>query len=108
MINIKTVSVQKLHELIGNVNIVEIRESCEINGAKIPTSEIVLSIGLYMNDAFLLDKKKQYYVATLSDLQSKKPIAFLLEKGYNIIYVEGGTQEYAKHYPMEYTKKSSC
>ena len=108
MNNIKTISVHELHKKLGKVNLIEIRESCEVNGAKIPTSEIILSIGLYFNDSFLLDIKKEYYVATLSNLQSHKPLSYLMEKGYNIIYVDGGTQEYGKHYKLEYLNKSSC
>ncbi|PKK95817.1 MAG: rhodanese [Tenericutes bacterium HGW-Tenericutes-4] len=108
MINVNTISVHELHKKLNTVNIIEIRESCEINGGKILTSEIILSIGLYLNHSFLLDRKKEYYVLTVSNLQSHKPIAFLLEQGYNITYVDGGTQEYSKHYLLEFVKKSSC
>ena len=104
MKDIKEVSVEELHKKLGKVNLIEIRESCEINGGKIPTSEIILAIGIYMNHSFMLDKQKEYYVACLNEAQGYKVVKFLIENGYEITNIKGGTMEYAKHFSLEYTK----
>ena len=85
----KQVDVHTLHKLLGKVNLIEVRESCEVNGGKIPTSEIVLSIGLRMNDEVFLDKTKEYYVACLSDYNNYALAKLLNSKGYKITNVIG-------------------
>jgi len=108
MNNIKKISVHELHKKIGKVNIIEIRESCEVNGGKIPTSEIVLSIGIQMNADVFLNKNTLYYVACLSGYGNYRVVKMLQEKGYNVINIEGGTMEYKKYYDLEYIKNSNC
>lgn len=108
MDSLKQVSVHELYAKLGTVNLIEVRESCEVNGGKIPTSEIILGIGIRMNHSVFLDKNKEYYVATLGNYDDIKLVEFLQKEGYQVINVIGGTMEYKKHYLLEYLKKSDC
>jgi rhodanese-related sulfurtransferase len=108
MYKFKQIDVHELHHLLGKINLIEIRESCEINGGKIPTSEIVVSIGIQLNHEVFLNKQNTYYIACLSDYQNYKLVTTLHELGYKVVNVIGGTKEYEKHYPLEKINKTSC
>lgn len=89
---IKSVSTTELDELIGKVNIIDVREPFEykqraIKAAKnIPLSKAISGEGL--------DKNKTYYIICQSGMRSMKASKALDKLGFNVINVSGGMGSY--------------
>lgn len=92
--NGKVINVNDIDELIGNVDIIDIREKYEfasgsLKSAKnIPMGELLNSPEKYLN------KNKEYYIMCQSGGRSARACNSLSSQGYNVINVTGGIGSY--------------
>ena len=98
------ITVQELHKQIGNIEIIDIRESCELDSGSIPTSKHIPATGLLYNYEFLLDKQKTYYITCFSGGRSFSIVRHLEGLGYSAVNVVGGTFAYSQNFKLEYSK----
>ena len=83
-----------LKGLIGKINIIDIRKSFLYNLGSIPSSKNIPSTYLLANPENYLDKNCIYYIYCASGLQSPKVCLELYNKGYNVVNVLGGYNDY--------------
>lgn len=92
--NVKTINVTELDELLGKIELIDIREDFEvadgiINSAKhIPMNQLLQTPEKYM------DKEKTYYLICRSGNRSGNAAARLSEAGYDVVNVDGGMMNY--------------
>jgi|LGOV01.1.fsa_nt_gb rhodanese-related sulfurtransferase len=103
----KSITVDELNSLIGKINIIDIKESCELGRGLIPTSKHIPATGIYYNHEFLLDKQKTYYIICFNGVRSLSLVKFLEDLGYDAINVRGGTYAYSQKYKLDTNKKQS-
>lgn len=93
-IKYKEVDVNNLNELLGDINLIDIREPSEVRtgtlkGAKnIPMRELLSGLDEY------LDKDKEYYIMCHSGMRSGRVCRGLSKAGYKVINVSGGISAY--------------
>ncbi len=89
-----SVNVNDLDELLGKINLVDIREPYEYKGGHLPTAKnIPMDIFLAEPDKYL-NKEKDYYIICQSGARSSRAYKILKDKGFNVINVSGGTGGY--------------
>lgn len=91
---VKVVEVNDLDNLLGNVNLIDVREPSEYKGGHLKTA-INIPMDKILNEADkYLDKSKEYYVICRSGGRSSRTSEALKRMGYNVINVSGGTAGY--------------
>lgn len=90
----KNIRAEDLKGLIGKVNIIDIRNSYLHNIANIPSSKNVPSSFLLMYPEKYISKDKEYYIYCTSGIESPKVCSELSNKGYNVVNVLGGYNNY--------------
>ena len=90
----KNIRACDLKGLIGKVNIIDIRKKYLYNLGNVPSSINVPSNFLLMEPSKYLDKDKEYYIYCSSGMSSPKVCLELASKGYNVINVLGGYNDY--------------
>ena len=83
-----------LKGLIGRINIIDIRKNYLYNLGSIPSSVNVPKEFLLMNPEKYMDKEKEYYLYCNGGLETPKVCAELSEKGYKVVNVLGGYNDY--------------
>lgn len=83
-----------LKGLIGKVNIIDIRKNFLFNLGSIPSSKNVPSSFLLMSPEKYLEKDKEYYIYCSGGMESPKVCSILANKGYNVVNVLGGYNDY--------------
>lgn len=90
----ESISVNEVDELIGKINLIDIREEYEyqngsIKGAKnIPMNKLLTNAEKYMN------KKEKYYIMCQSGGRSGRTTAELSKMGFDVVDVTGGMGSY--------------
>lgn len=90
----KSLNVNDIDELIGKIELVDIREPYEylggsIKGAKnIPMQKLISDPSKYMKE------NKTYYVMCLSGSRSVRTCRYLTKLGYDVVNVTGGYGSY--------------
>lgn len=90
----EVVNVNDLEELLGKINLIDIREPYEVEqgtlkGAKnIPMRELLKNVEKY------LEKDKDYYILCQSGMRSSRVCSGLSKNGYRVINVSGGMGSY--------------
>ena len=90
----KSIDINKIDEILDNIELIDIREEFEydnerIAGAKnIPMNEILTEPQDY------LSKDKEYYIMCQHAVRSARACSYLSSMGYNVINVAGGMAEY--------------
>lgn len=97
--NFNTISVHDIDDLLGKVELIDIREPYEYKSGHIPTAKnIPMSTILSRPDQYL-DKSKEYHIICQSGGRSTMACDELSSQGYKIVNVQGGTGSYLR--PLE-------
>lgn len=92
--SVKSIDVDEIDDLIGKIELIDIREQYEYSGGHLPTAKnIPMDIILKQPEKYL-DKSKEYHVICHSGARSSMACNILKENGFNIINVVGGTGRY--------------
>lgn len=96
---LNAVSVHDLDSKLGEINLIDIREDNEYNDGHVPTAKNVSMGEILKNPEEYLDRSKEYYIICQSGARSSRTCMQLLEEGFNVVNVSGGTGSYLK--PLE-------
>lgn len=92
------ISVNAIEDLIGKVELIDIREYYEFVTGSIRTAKNIPMNQLLSQPAYYLDKSKKYYIMCQSGMRSKRTVNALQKLGYQAIDVKGGIGAYkGKH-----------
>lgn len=96
---VNSVNVNDLGDLLGKINLIDIREPYEYNNGHLPTAKnIPMSKILAQPDKYL-NKDKEYHIICQSGGRSSIACRDLTSKGYKVVNVIGGTGSYVR--PLE-------
>jgi rhodanese-related sulfurtransferase len=88
------VDVNMMDNLLGKVNLIDIREPYEYKGGHLTTAKnIPMDTILEQPDKYL-DRSKEYYIVCHSGSRSTMACRILKENGFNVVNVAGGTGRY--------------
>ena len=90
----KNISASELKGMIGRANIIDMRPSYLYNMGSIPGSINIPSNYLSMFPEKYLSKDKEYYIYCSGGMNSPKVCADLTNKGYKVVNVLGGYNDY--------------
>jgi len=88
------IDVYKLSNLIGSINIIDLRSREKYNTSHIETSINIPFDILMSNPDKYLDKNKTYYFYCQKGITSKKICSILYLKGYKVINILGGYESW--------------
>lgn len=92
------VNVNDIDNLIGNIELIDIREVNEYKRGSIKTAKNIPMQTLLNNTDTYLKKDKEYYIVCQSGRRSSMTCNSLREKGFNVVDVSGGVGSYlGKH-----------
>lgn len=92
--NTKVVNVNDMDNLIGMVDIIDIREPYEFKGGHIKSAKNIPMGTLLNNPSSYLNKDKEYYIMCQSGARSKRTTAMLKKSGFDVVNVAGGFGSY--------------
>lgn len=92
--NSKVIHINDMNNLIGNVEIIDIREPFEYKMGTIQTAKNIPMGDLLVNPDKYLKKDKAYYILCQSGSRSGRTTQILLKKGFDVINVAGGMGSY--------------
>ena len=96
--NEKVVNVNDIDNLIGKIELIDIREVNEYNRGSIKSAKNIPMQPLLVNPDEYLKREKEYYIVCQSGGRSSMACNTLREKGFNVINVAGGVGSYlGKH-----------
>lgn len=90
----KSVHVNEIDELIGKVELIDIREPYEYQRGSLKTAKNIPMGDIVNAPANYLDKDKAYYIMCQSGGRSSQTCKFLTKQGYDVINVVGGVGAY--------------
>lgn len=90
----KEINVNDIDELIGKVEIIDIREDDEFAEGSIKTAKHIRMIKLFDNPYDYLEQDKQYYLLCHSGRRSAMLCYELIEQGFNVVNLKGGIISY--------------
>ncbi len=91
---IEAVNVNDLDKLIGNIALIDIRETYEYENGNIKTAKNIPMAKLLGESDKYLDKQKTYYIMCQSGARSMRTTRMLAKQGYHVINVSGGMGSY--------------
>lgn len=92
------ISVNAIEDLIGKVELIDIREYYEFMTGSIRTAKNIPMNQLLSQPAYYLERSKTYYIMCQSGMRSKRAVNELQKLGYQVIDVKGGMGAYkGKH-----------
>ncbi|MDS0525185.1 rhodanese-like domain-containing protein [Clostridium sp. SHJSY1] len=91
---VKNVNVNEMDDLIGNVDLIDIREKYEYSSGSIKTAKNIPMGELLDNPEKYLKKDKEYYIMCQSGGRSARACGTLSSQGFNVINVSGGMGAY--------------
>ncbi|ADL50043.1 rhodanese-like domain-containing protein [Clostridium cellulovorans] len=91
----KAINVNDIDNLIGKVELIDIREEYEYKGGSIKGSKNIPMGELLGDPDKYLDKNKEYYIMCQSGGRSSKTCNVLSKQGYDVVNVSGGMGSYA-------------
>lgn len=92
--NTKAINVNDLDNLLGDINLIDIREDFEVSygtlkGAKnIPMGKLLENPNEYINI------EEEYYIMCQSGMRSARAVSILRGIGYKVVNVHGGMGSY--------------
>lgn len=90
----KVINVNDMDELIGKVELIDIREKYEYVGGSIKSAKNI-PMGELLNDPEkYLNKSKEYYIMCQSGGRSARACNNLKSQGFNVVNVAGGMGSY--------------
>lgn len=92
--NRKVVNVNEIDNLIGNIELIDIREPYEYRGGSIKSAKNIPMQTLLSNPNRYLEKNKEYYIVCQSGGRSSRACGELRKSGFDVINVSGGVGSY--------------
>ena len=92
-------NVNDLDGKLGKINLIDIREGYEYKGGHVPTAKNIPMGSILGDPEKYLDKSKEYHIICQSGSRSARTCKALLNEGYKVINVSGGTGSYIR--PLE-------
>ena len=92
----KSITVFELKSLIPGVKIIDVRDNYKYNLGNIPTSKNISANFLITNPENYLNKEDIYYIYCDFGNTSNRICNVLSQKGYKVINVLGGYNEYKR------------
>jgi len=90
----KVINVNDMDNLIGKVELIDIREPYEFKGGTLKSAKNIPMGNLLSEPNKYLNKEIAYYIMCQSGGRSGKTCRALLKEGYNVINVSGGMGSY--------------
>jgi rhodanese-related sulfurtransferase len=90
----KVINVNDIDNLIGKINLIDIREPYEYSGGTIKTAKNIPMGEILNNPEKYLIKDKEYYIMCQSGGRSSRTCDSLTRQGYNVVNVAGGMGSY--------------
>ena len=97
--NFNSISVHDLDDLLGKIDLIDIREVYEYKSGHVPTAKNIPMDAILAAPEKYLDKSKEYHIICQSGGRSSSACSGLSSKGYKVINVFGGTGSYIR--PLE-------
>lgn len=92
--NSKNIHVNDMDPLLGNVELIDIREPYEFIGGSLRTAKNIPMGSLISNPEKYLSKDQKYYIICNSGTRSRSTCKVLEKQGYDVINVSGGVISY--------------
>jgi len=92
--NVKVINVNDIDNLIGKVDLIDIREDYEYKGGSIKSAKNIPMGNLLNEPDKYLKKNKEYYIMCQSGGRSGRACNTLTKKGFNVTNVSGGMGSY--------------
>ncbi len=89
------ITASEVKGMIGRINLIDIRDNYLYNLGSIPTAKNVPINFLLSNPDMYIDKNSTYYIYCSYGMQSAKVCNILNNKGYKVINLLGGYNEYS-------------
>lgn len=90
----KVINVNDIDQLIGKVEIIDIREDYEYKNGSLRTAKNIPMRTLLANPEKYLAKDKTYYIVCQSGARSGKTANYLSKQDFNVVNVAGGMGSY--------------
>lgn len=97
--NFNSISVHDLEDMLGKINLIDIREGYEYADGHVPTAKNIPMGELLSKPEKYIDKSKEYHVICQSGGRSSRACEGLSSQGYKVVNVFGGTGSYIR--PLE-------
>lgn len=92
--NAKVINVNDIDNLIGKIELIDIREDYEYKSGSIKSAKNI-PMGKLLNEADkYLNKDKEYYIMCQSGGRSSRACNSLAKEGFNVTNVSGGMGSY--------------
>jgi len=92
--NTKSISVNEIQNMLGKINLIDIREPYEYKSGHIPSAKSIPMNTLISSADKYLQKDKEYHIICQSGSRSSAACGVLSNQGFNVINVSGGTGFY--------------
>ncbi len=92
----KEIEMSKIIDNLDKFKIIDLRDSFSYNLGNIPNSVNIPKNFLIMNPEKYLKKDETYYIYCSFGVTSKEVCKILCDKGYDVINIVGGFNEYKK------------
>ena len=90
----KVINVNDIDELIGKVELIDIREDYEYKGGSIKSAKNIPMGELLNEPDKYLNKSKEYYIMCQSGGRSARACNNLTSQGFSVVNVSGGMGSY--------------
>lgn len=92
--DLKVINVNDIDDLIGKINLIDIREVYEFKGGSIKGAKNIPMNTLLSDPSKYLNKEKTYYILCQSGARSRMASRTLEKQGFDVINVSGGLGSY--------------
>lgn len=92
--DVKGMNINEIDDLIGEINLIDVREPHEYAAGTIRTAVNIPMNTLLANPDDYLDKNQTYYIMCQSGVRSKKTSTQLAKQGFDVINLVGGYGSY--------------
>ncbi|MGL5086235.1 MAG: rhodanese-like domain-containing protein [Clostridium sp.] len=93
--NAKIINVNDIDNLIGKIDLIDIRETYEYSSGSIKTAKNIPMGSILSQPEKYLKKDKEYYIVCQSGGRSRKAVSDLTNLGYDVVNVAGGVGSYS-------------
>ena len=90
----KVINVNDIDNLIGKVELIDIREDYEYKGGSIKSAKNIPMGELLYEPEKYLNKNKEYYIMCQSGGRSARACSSLTKQGFDVVNVSGGMGSY--------------
>lgn len=90
----KVINVNDIDNLIGKIDLIDIREPYEYSSGTIKTAKNIPMGNILDKPEKYLTKEKEYYIMCQSGGRSSRACDSLTRQGYNVVNVAGGMGSY--------------